>query len=308
MAWLWDSWEEYADGVHPVAVDRSGIIRMSHQDSWFETESSMCEAVWKLEEKVEALRQLGFTGSSHDKPPQDSSIIAKAEHLVWEAIFEAETLLAYHKRLATSDAAYGFLHQHDLLSHWGRYAQTGRIAGEIHQLMFDIHELLQGYQGFTQTDQRFLVDDLDLPDSLEADFRLARNLFSVGFDELGLLMAGRGLEGVLRKIAEVRKVSLVAKGKSGPASEADLYDLIETMSQLRWKTNGTRLISPDTKALLHYLRALRNGGAHAARGKASAVSPREQAAIVAETANRVWEDVSTTRARLDPPAVQKTWA
>src|SRR5258708_10474247 len=105
---------------------------------------------------------------------------------------------------------------------------------EIHQLMSDIHELLNGYQEFVQAEDRYLVGSLDLPPSLESDFRLARNLFSVGFDEVGLLIAGRGLEGVLRKIADVRKITLEVKGKMSPASEADVYDLIEAMSRLRW--------------------------------------------------------------------------
>ena len=141
----------------------------------------------------------------------------------------------------------------------------------------------------------------------ESDFRLARNLFSVGFDEVGLLMAGRGLEGVLRKIAVVRKISLEVKGKPVPASETDLSDLIQTMYQLHWKTERTRLISAETRALLHYLRALRNSGAHAVDGTRSEVSLREKAVLIAETANRLWSEVANTKARLYPTVVQKTW-
>jgi hypothetical protein len=142
---------------------------------------------------------------------------------------------------------------------------------------------------------------------LEADFRLARNLFSLGFDDVGLLIAGRGLEGVLRKIANIRKILLESKGKTAPAAEADLHDLIETMYQLRWKTKGTRLISPEAKALLHYLRTLRNNGAHPVAGSRSAVNLREKAVLVAETANRLWNEVSKTKARLHPAVVPKTW-
>ena len=155
-------------------------------------------------------------------------------------------------------------------------------------------------------EDEFIVSSIELPDPLEADFRLARNLFSVGFDEVGLLIAGRGLEGVLRKIADVRNISLETKGKSVPASEVDLYDLIETMYQLRWKTQRTRLISPEIKALLHYLRTIRNTGAHPS-GARSVVNLREKAVLVAATANRLWGEVSETKARLHPTIVQKTW-
>jgi hypothetical protein len=129
----------------------------------------------------------------------------------------------------------------------------------------------------------------------------------VGFDDVGLLIAGRGLEGVVRKVAEVRKIFLEAKGKTILAYDADLHDLIEVMFHVRWKTKGTRLITSETKALLHYVRILRNSGAHPSRTAKSAANPRETATVIAETANRLWNEVSTTRARLAPTTVQKTW-
>src|SRR5215471_17825609 len=48
--------------------------------------------------------------------------------------------------------------------------------------------------------RRLLVEGLSLPADLAADFRTARDLFSVGLDEVGGLIAGRGLKGVLRAI------------------------------------------------------------------------------------------------------------
>jgi hypothetical protein len=308
MAWLWNSWEEYLDTVNPVALDSPGRFRLSQRDSWFETQCHLWEAVQKLRAAARALSKLGFTGDDHDSPPDDPSILEEAERLVLEAVYSGEELLLYHKRLAKSDAAYGFLHQNDMLKHWNRYQNAGRIPREIHQLMSDIGELLDGYQGFVQAEDRFIVGGLDLPSPLESDFRLARNLFSVGFDEVGVLIAGRGLEGVLRKIADTRKITLDIKGRPAPASEADLYDLIEAMSRVRWKKSGAHLITQETKALLHYLRSLRNSGAHAKRpGKGPMVSPRETATLVAETADRLWNDVSQTRARLAPLLIQKTW-
>jgi hypothetical protein len=308
MAWLWTSWQEYVDAVHPAAFDSPGRLRGTQRDSWFEVDCHLWEAVHKLTAATQALSDLGFTGSDHDSPPDDTSVIEQAERLVLEAIYYGEELLLYHKRLAKSDAAYGFLHQNDMLKHWNRYQSAGRIPMEIHQLISDIRKLLNGYHEFVQAEDRFIVGGIDLPPSLESDFRLARNLFSVGFDEVGLLMAGRGLEGVLRKIADVRKISLDVRGKMSPASEADVYDLIEAMSRLRWKTSGTRFITPQIKALLHFLRSLRNSAAHASgHRRHAAISPRETATVIAETANRLWNEISRTRARLAPPTIQKTW-
>lgn len=307
MAWLWDSWEEYVDIVHPVAMDSPQRVRQSQRDSWFENQKALYKAVGSLEEKSYALSQLGFIGSADAAPVYDQALVEQAAPLVLDAVYAGEELLLYHKRLAKSKAAYGFLHQHGLPDHWYRYAKTRRIIREISQFVSDVDELLRGLEGMAEAEDEFIVGSLDLPALLEADFRLARNLFSVGFDEVGLLIAGRGLEGVLRKIADVRKVSLEVKGKQLPASETDLHDLIETMYQLRWTTKRTRLISAETKALLQYLRTLRNSGAHPAAEARSVVNLREKAVVVAETANRLWGEVSQTKARLNPTVVQKTW-
>jgi hypothetical protein len=211
MPWLWNSWEEYRDWVHPGSV-RRGSWGLSRQQPWNEAESKLRDAVCRLSEARNSLCKLGFTGSNDDSPPDALADLSHARRLVITVIHCGETLLLYHKRLAKSEASYGFLHQNDLLEHWDRYANTGRIASEIHELVSDLSDLLQGYEAFLRAEDRFIIGGLDLPVSLESDFRLARNLFSVGFDDTGLLIAGRGLEGVLRKIAHDRKILLEIKG------------------------------------------------------------------------------------------------
>jgi hypothetical protein len=308
MAWLWDSWEEYVDIVHPVAVDSPQLVRLSQRESWFEAEHSFYEAIHDLKEKSRALHRLGGKDKDDAGSGFDLAFVEQAEPLVMEAVYAGEKLLLYHKRLAKSKAAYGFLHQHSLPDHWHRYAKTRRIIIEIRRFMSDVDELLRGFEAIAEAGDEFIVRNIDLPAFLEGDFRLARNLFSVGFDEVGLLIAGRGLEGVLRKIADVRNISLEVKGKAAmPASKTNLHDLIETMYQLRWKTKQTRLISAETKALLHYLRALRNSEAHPLPQSRSVIDLRERAVVIAETANRLWNEVSKTKARLHPKVVTKTW-
>lgn len=153
----------------------------------------------------------------------------------------------------------------------------------------------------------FLVKGLDLPDELESDFRLARNLFSVGFDDIGVLIAGRGLEGVLRNIARVRKILVVDRGKQVPAHELDLNDLVEAIYHLRWKATSERLISIETRNLLHYLRSLRNAGAHSQTKSSRLISPRETAIIFVQTANQLWKNARNTHARLTETTIQRTW-
>lgn len=305
MAWLWDSWEDYVHFVHPCSVP-AGMFIQSRLGTRSEAERYLVEAAREVEEAMLGLGELGF-GTKDRQVNTSSEKAENARDIVIVALRAGEELLLYNKRLAMSDAAYGFLHQRDLLEHWDRYAGTPRIPHELRQLEKDLRRLLEGHARLSEDDDRFITGDSALPKSLESDFRLARDLFSVGFDEVGLLIAGRGLEGVLRQIAHDKRITLEAKGKKTPASEADFHDLIETMSTVRWKTQNKPLISKQNKALLHYLRTIRNNGAHPGSDGSGAASARETAKVVAATAMLLWNAVSKNRARVDPITVQKNW-
>jgi len=306
MAWLWNSWEEFVKECNPVGIGR-GTFKLSHSNTQFESARQLLESFDKLVNASQELNALGFKGKSYTSPKYDAALIGKVHHQVIQAIYSGEELLVYHKRLAQSDAAYGFFHSNDLLEHWDRYAGGKRIVHEIQQLVDDISELAAGYRRMEREDERLLLGDLDLPQALEEDFRLARNLFSVGFDEVGLFIAARGLEKVLRRIAHDRKILLETKTKTEPASEVDLRDLIETMSRVRWKIKGTPLIARETKTLLQYIRTVRNSGAHSGRQDIETENLRETASIIARSANRLWKSVTTNRARLAPTTVRKDW-
>ena len=305
MAWLWKSWEEYVESVHPTAV-RIGCFKQSRLGTRLQAEGRLLSAVNGLNESLNQLRELGFS-NGRKRPSKATARVDEAFTIVAETIRAGEELLLYHKRLAFSEASYGFLSQNDLLEHWDRYAANERISFEIQQLLEDIGELLDGYRQMSREDEQLIMGKTDLPESLEHDFRLSRDLFSVGFDEVGLLMAGRGLEGVLREIARNRRILLEVKGKRTSASDADFSDLIETMSRIRWKTRGTPLFPRDIKALLHYLRTIRNSGVHPGLSVQTSEDCRKTATVVANTANRLWKSVASSRARLDPTIVQKSW-
>ncbi|HEX8692028.1 MAG TPA: hypothetical protein VF746_06400 [Longimicrobium sp.] len=295
------------EAVEPVLIRGVTQVRTSHRAVWFENERNLHKAADDLRKALEGLAELGFKGREREPPPCSKKLLDAAWDLVRDGIYAGETLLVYHKRLVDSSAAYGFLHQNSVVQYWDGYEMKRRCY-EINQFVTDAEELLTGYAALGSDDERFILDNIDLPSELEADFLLARNLFSVGFDDVALLIAGRGLEGVLRKIAEVRKLSISVKGKSSPAHEADFYDLIELVYRVQWKKKKQRLIGTDTKSLLHYLRTLRNSGAHAsASGRNPSIRPRETALLVAETANQLWHEVTGTRARLEPTTVDRTW-
>jgi hypothetical protein len=112
----------------------------------------------------------------------------------------------------------------------------------------------------------------------------------------------------LRQIARDRKILLVTSKKTQPAGEVDLRDLIETMAQVRWKVKNEPLLTKETKSLLEYIRTVRNGGAHSGRSDADTTDFRQKAAIIARSANQLWNATTTNRSKLAPTQVQKNWA
>src|SRR6266404_6563865 len=202
MAWLWSSWEEFVDNVHPASTDNRGLFTNAKYGTAFEVEWDLHKAFEELTGALSSLAKLGFTGRDNERPPDDLSILDEAHGLVEELVHAGEELLLHHKRLAQSDAAYGFLSQHDILEHWERYSATKRIFREIDQLVKDTSELTAGFYRMKNDDEKFLIYHLYLPSELESDFRVARNLFSIGLEEVGVFMVGRGFEMVLRSIGK----------------------------------------------------------------------------------------------------------
>jgi hypothetical protein len=301
MPWLWASFEEYKERVQPVNRDSPTSMRVAHNESWYLSQLQLTDAVHELREATDRLRALGFgdnrsTGLNQKK-------LAEARELVLGTVIAGETVLLYNKRLALSSEAYGFLHGKD-------YAERLSTCGtwEINQLVKDAEELLAGIQRQIVEDQGFLLINLDLPKDLLPDFQLAQNLFSVGFDEVGLLIAGRGLEGVLQSIAKTKGLKLNARGKESPAHEADFSDLIEVMYRARWSKDEVRLIDADTRSLLQFLRTMRNSGAHPRHPEQrEGRSYRQTAEVVVATVNRIWHDTKRPRARLQTKVIVRDW-
>lgn len=301
MPWLWASFEEFKKRVQPINRDRPTVIRVSHNETWYQSQRQLTDAVEELHAATDQLRALGFGG---DRPiPSLESKILEAREFVLDVVRAGETVLVYNKRLALSSEAYGFLHGKE-------FAERLEYCGvwEINQLVKDSEELQVGIQRQIVEDQGFLLIDLDLPKELLPDFQLAQNLFSVGFDEVGLLIAGRGLEGALRAIAKSKGLKVNTGRKEVLAHEADFSDLIEVMYRARWSKDEARLIDSDTRSLLQFLRTMRNSGAHPRpREQREGRSYRQTAEVVAGTANRIWQDTKRPRARLQSKTIPRDW-
>ncbi len=305
MAWVWASWEEFAEQIQPVAIQQ-GRFRHASQATELNQLSELLEAHRTLETANNALTHFEFGKKIHTSA-MDAATLHQTRNLVIEAIYAGEALLMLHKRLAFTESSHGFLYSHDILEHWDRYVSIERVPYEVNKLTKDVQQLLEGYERLEREDERFLIANLDLPEELQSDFLLARNLFSIGLDDIGLFLAGRGLEKVLRRIAKERKIDIVVNKKQKPADQIEFYNLIEVLSRVYWKVQKAPLFYKEVKHLLHFLRELRNRGAHKGEPSASADGSREKALVVANAANKLWNEVHGNRKKLDPLVVPKDW-
>lgn len=288
MPWLWRDDKEFSDYVRPAMLQWHLPVLITHQETWFWCHEEMHDAATKLSVANGDLIALGF---GKQPMPEDHALLEKAANLTWDIAYEGERLLLFHKRLAQSEWAYDFLHEHDLSEHWVRYAATKRIFREIGKLAEAARELLQGYEKLQQEDDRFLIRELNLPEELQSDFVLSRNLFSVGFDELAVLVACRGLEGVIRQITKQRKIKLPGKADK-LAFDADLNALIEAFGHLRL-ADGTPVLDQRVVKLLQYGRTVRNASAHP--GSRPRQTARELAKVITSEAEHVWNACEQAR-------------
>jgi len=287
-------------------IDHEGPLRAARMETLCEQQAKVSKTLAELDEARTKLSNLGFT----DHPPkEDRDHLGEAHSLCLDVAYAGEVLLLYHRRLALSRSSSDFCHQKDIVvhEHWDRYSATSRIFHEVSKLVEAVDVLAQGYHDFVTSDSEYLGIDRHFPDTVKADFSLARDLLSVGVDEVGLLIAGRGLEGVLCQITKKRNVVIATKGKETPACDADFYDLIETFKRLSWRGKG-RLIDKDAAALLHYLRSLRNAGAHPTTGRGHGKgTAREMTKVTVDMAVSLWKEATAKGMQLVSTKVDRDW-
>jgi hypothetical protein len=288
MAWLWSDDEEYLRFVQPIQLDRPLPVRLTNGQTWFSIQTDLREAAVELKGAVGNLKALGFGKA---RVPNETGILQNAREFSWQLVRSGELLLLYHKRLAISDWADDFLAEHDIDTHWVRYAETRRIFLALNDLTIAAETLLKGYRRLEDEDNQFLRD-IELSAELCADFSLCRNLFSVGFEEMGLFAAGRGLEGVMRALARRRKLTLKVKGKDEPLQDATFHDLCEAFGRIRL-AGGALLIDKQMRSLLDFTRNIRNAAAHPCKEKDS--TARELTGITATTAKQLWKKCKGSR-------------
>jgi hypothetical protein len=298
MALHWESQDEFQKWVMPIGDPSTNLMRSIGRNLIIENLETLFRERERFGEALENLKNAGFGGDPPNKNPEG---LKEVRSLLFDLVFSGEDLLAHHKRLAESRWAKDFISEKDIVEHLDRYETDVR---KIADLMEAAGNLWQGFYEIVLQPENFL--EVDLPDSLEIDFASARNLFSVGFDDVGVLIAGRGLEGVLREIARRKQLRFGATGNEKPAWEADFRDIVEILYRARWKKGGTRLIDQPTKALLDYVRTIRNSHAHP---KSAHDEPnyREQAILIASKANSLWKKATQKEAKLASRKIKRDW-
>lgn len=287
-SWRWQSDDEFCEHVQPHVLSKVPHVRHSYFTfSFAQSARRLFEDLARLREVLERLESQLDREAVPDALPE-------AQDLAIEICHFGERVLILQKRLVIKNHAYGFLHSKEAIPHAAHKTDKPITFHDLRRLAEDTREMLAGFAKLEEEDADFLVTAVKLPDPLNREFCLARDLFSVGFDDIGLLVAGRGLEGVLRKVLIDRSIRVSG---TSPA-RAKLYRVIETMETLHWQADKKPFLPPGAIGILHWLRETRNIGAHAHVEDAVPLgSPRHLAILVAQVSDQLWHMHKNNRHR-----------
>lgn len=266
--------------------------------------------VYCLREFFDALHEFGKLCDELNRVKDDQVELERLTEPTHGALIDlghcGEMLLLYQHRLAKSDAAYNFIHAKEFIQHEAhKLGRKSRVA-EIEDLIEASNAFYMEVLKWLSKADEFIVDRVrNLPPDLIGDFYIARDLYSIGLDDTALLSLGRGLERVCRLVLSERRIRLQTKRRLEAAAEATLFDVVETIGALRWKAGGDLLIAKSFRRMLHWLREIRNEGAHAQVGD---VDPYELGPTVATTASNIYEAHHANRRRkLESTVIVKNW-
>jgi len=300
-SWRWDSDEEFRANTNPQHINPvRHVWNYERLYSFAQCAREMYKDLAELRDANEQLAQaLEATSRRGD--------LSDVHEIALDVCHHGEKILLFQKRLALSDSAYGFLTSKDAIEHAAHHPDHKASFIDFEHLRRDTDVLLQGFLELEREDVEYLVKNLDLPDDICREFRLARDLFSVGFDDVGLFVTGRGLEAVARRIVRERAVQIRSRAGDAPACEAQLHDVVEAMGKLRWNDDGSHFVSKEHVRSLQWLREVRNGTAHSNDG--TDVEPREFAPVVATATNKLWSLHEANRSRqLQDSTIKKDWS
>jgi hypothetical protein len=297
---IWQSFEEYKKAVLPRFVNQ-GHFSQARSATAFGMLQHLHERATHLSTLIPILTEM------HSKLFLDGATPYPLLPAITMAVEDGEYVLLCYPRLTGGRPFHRFVTATDIIDGFADdpIEEQRWALGAFLQACRD---LLADLAAMAEDDVSFLVSELKVPDNLASDFYLARDLFSVDLDGVGVLVAARGLEGVLRRVAEWQQITLVTGRGQQRACDAEMRDVIEVMHHARWKATKRALISTEMKGLLHYLRAVRNSDAHSSPERPTRAAARETASLIAKAANDVWRQCTRPRVRLETRAINKTFS
>lgn len=286
--WRWESAEEFEQHVRPIEHAPRNAVRMAKNWTGLMRVLEFCRAVNGLEIACQKLKHSASVAASPPTKPYTEDEFNDIWAAACQIVTNGEYALAYCKPLAETKSGEEFIERKGVFEQFPRYQKEawGSAKSGTTELLQATEELMQAIHDFWETDNTFLKHISDLPDDLKADFVSARDVMSLGFAEAGLIYAGRGLEGVVRRIANDHNLF---PGKV--IERARFAEILTALEAKRFSNDRKLVIDEQTKHRLHLSRAMRNHSAHPDSQRGSQ-GYREEAILMAQKANALWKKCS----------------
>jgi hypothetical protein len=286
--WRWESEEEFEQHVRPIEHAPKNAVRVASNWTGLQRVFEFCRAVNGLETAYRELKRIASVTAQPQTKPYTQDEFRNVWAAACQIVCQGEYALAYCKPLAETKGGGEFIRLKSVFEQFPRYQkETWRSAKNgTMELLRATENMMQAIHDFWETDDSFLKYVPDLPDDLKADFVLARDVMSLGFTEAGLIYAGRGLEGVVRRIANDHNLF---PGKA--IERARFNEILTTLETKRFSQDRKLVIDEQTKYRLHLSRTMRNHSAHPDSQRGSQ-GYREEAILMAQKANELWEKCS----------------
>jgi len=287
-SWCWESTEEFLQYVHPIEHAPKNAVRVASHWTGLKRMLEFWRAVNDMELAYQELTRIASVAAKPPTKPYSDDEFREVWGEACQIVKQGEFALAYCKPLAETKGGREFIERKDVFEHLPRYQKQswGSAKSGTVDLLRATEALIEAIHEFWETDASFLNCVPDLPDDLKADFVAARDVMSLGFTEAALIYAGRGLEGVVRRIASDHNLF---PGKA--IERARFAEILTALEGKRLSTSRRLVIDEQTKHRLHLSRAMRNHSAHP-DSQRETEGYREEAILMARKANELWKKCS----------------
>jgi hypothetical protein len=286
--WHWESEEAFKEHVHPIELAPKNAVRVARNWTGLKRMLEFCRAVNGFEIAYHELERIANVAANPPTTPYTEDEFRDVWAAALHIVCQGEYALAYCKPLAETKGGEEFIERKSVFEQFPRYQKEpwGSAKSGTMDLLRAADELMQAIHDFWGTDDSFLKYVPDLPDDLKADFVAARDVMSLGFTEAGLIYSGRGLEGVVRRIANDHNLF---PGKA--IERARFAEILTALEAKRFSNDRKLVIDEQTKHRLHLSRAMRNHSAHPDPQR-GLQGYREEAILMARKANELWKKCS----------------